>query len=552
MMGAMDRVVVAGGGTMGAGIAFVAAKAGFEVDLIEPDPAAQDRAKQRIARAAQRADEPDAPGRVNYYSTIQATTAFLAIEAVPERMDLKQQTLRAFAASLDKEALLATNTSSLSVAAIAQSVEDPSRVLGLHFFNPPELMKLVEIIYTDETSDGVLDRARSFVARLQKTAVLAADTPGFIVNRIARPYYLQAMRAYEDGVAPIEDLDRLARGAGFRMGPFELVDLIGLDVNLATSESVFERLEAERLRPLQLQRELVAQGRLGRKTQAGFYDYSGGPPVHDDELPEPSAQRNAQERIVVIGFGGLAQDLAQMLSRAFANVQIWENEETIDQIPLDSTIAIDVGDGATDRSSLLEILDSVLPPESAIFADAYATDLHAAAKRLSAPQRLLGYGILSSLERQNVVEIVDSDEVSDDTLELGQEVFESIGKRVALVEDRPGLFLGRTIGSMVNEAMYVVDDRIATADDVDLAMRLGTNYPLGPIAWGREIGGDRVRRILQRVALAEGAEFAPHRALWVLDVEEPEDAEQTAEQEGAVTGKPMSGNRHILGGLFGG
>jgi 3-hydroxybutyryl-CoA dehydrogenase len=145
------------------------------------------------------------------------------------------------------------------------------------------------------------------------------------------------------------------------------------------------------------------------------------------------------------------------------------------------------------------------------------------------PERLVGYGILGSLANQRVVEIVDAEYTSDDALELAQDLFESIGRRVALVENQPGLFLGRTIGSIVNEAVCVVQENIATADDVDLAMRLGTNYPQGPIQWGREIGGDRIVRILQRLAGAEGAAFAPHRALWVLDVQDEQPAEQTLE-----------------------
>jgi 3-hydroxybutyryl-CoA dehydrogenase len=155
---------------------------------------------------------------------------------------------------------------------------------------------------------------------------------------------------------------------------------------------------------------------------------------------------------------------------------------------------------------------------------------------------MVGFGLLGSLARQSVIEIVDAEETSDDALELAQELFESIGKRVVLVGDSPGLFLGRTIGSIVNEAVCAVQDEVATPDDIDLAMRLGTNYPLGPIAWGREIGGDRVVRILQRLAGAEGAAFAPHRALWVLDVESEQDPMDVAVAEGVVESKSGGGS----------
>ena len=190
---------------------------------------------------------------------------------MPERFDLKRDVLAALGAALSPEALIATNTSSLAVGELAAGVRNPERVVGLHFFNPPARMELVEVVCARQTGDAALDRAYDAVARMGKTAVLAADTPGFIVNRVARPYYLQALHALDRGVATIEELDALARGAGFRMGPFELMDFIGLDVNLATSESIYERTEAERFAPVDLQRRMVAEGLLGRKSGRGFY-----------------------------------------------------------------------------------------------------------------------------------------------------------------------------------------------------------------------------------------------------------------------------------------
>ena len=170
------------------------------------------------------------------------------------------------------------------------------------------------------------------------------------------------------------------------------------------------------------------------------------------------------------------------------------------------------------RSEILAELDSRLGSEAVFFVDAYATDLAACARRLRHPERLVGYGILASLEGQRTVEIVDSESVSDDALELAQELFATLGKGSILVEDVPGLFLGRTVGSIVNEAVVAVGEDVASAEDVDTAMRLGANYPIGPIAWGREIGGARVKRILGRLADAEGEAFAPHRSLWLLDL----------------------------------
>jgi 3-hydroxybutyryl-CoA dehydrogenase len=522
-----ELVLIAGGGAMGAGIAFVAAQGGYAVEVVEPDAGARERATARIARDCERAGDPSVASRIRWSHTMPASSgAIVAIEAVPEVFELKRAVFVSLAAAIGPEALLATNTSSLSVAELADAVERPERVLGLHFFNPPSAMKLVEVVRAPETSDDAIERAFDFVARVGKTAVLAADTPGFIVNRVARPYYLQAMRALDLGVATIEELDALARAAGFRMGPFELMDLIGLDVNLATSESIYERTGAARLIPNEGQRAMVARGLLGRKSGAGFYDYAAGVPERQD-LSVEQAQREVsdEESIAIVGFGGLAYELAELLEQRYVSVQRIENDELLDELSLDATIVIDVGDGTTDRGDVIAQLDSLLAPETVFFADAYATDLQACAQRLKHPDRLVGFGILGSLGGQRAVEIVDSESVSDDALALAQELFEALGKGVVLVEDVPGLFLGRTIGGIVNEAVTAIHEEVATPDDVDTAMRLGVNYPIGPVSWGREIGGKRVARILQRVAAAEGSAFAPHRSLWVLDIEEEGDDE---------------------------
>jgi 3-hydroxybutyryl-CoA dehydrogenase len=504
-----ETILIAGGGTMGAGIASVAAGAGYDVELVEPDSAA----RARIVPAE----------RVRVLDAMpQRSVATIAIEAVSESLEIKRATFSAFEAALSPGALIASNTSSLSVAEIAAVLKDQSRALGLHFFNPPSRMALVEVVAIEATADEAIDRARAFVERVGKTAVVAEDTPGFIVNRVARPFYLQAMRALDAGAGPVDDLDALARGIGFRMGPFELMDLIGLDINLATSESIYFRTGEERLEPVALQRAMVADGRLGRKSGAGFYDYATGLPVHDDAAPA-APPRNDDEHVVLLGYGGIADELFELLDQAYAHVTRVESDELLDTLPPDATILFDVGDGSSDRSPTLRTVASMLGAEAVIFADAYATDLAACARDFDQPGRLVGYGILGALENQHAVEIVDADDLSDESLELAQELFESIGRRTVLVEPRPGLFLGRVIASIVNEAVAAVEGQVASAEDVDTAMRLGTNYPIGPIAWGREIGGARLARILNRLAQDEGEAFGPHRALWVLDVEDEPD-----------------------------
>ena len=519
----MKRVAVIGAGTMGAGIALAVARGGFDVQVAEPDAATRERASARIRSDAQRLNAAEAAARVHLVASIDALEdCDLAIEAVPESLALKHQVFAALERRLP-DAVLATNTSSLSVAEIAEAVADPSRVLGLHFFNPATVMQLVEIVVTAKTAPGAAEVARAFVTAIGKTAVQAADTPGFIVNRVARPFYLQALRALAADAAPVEDLDVLARGAGFRMGPFELMDLIGLDVNLATTESVYERTDADRFQPSQLQREMVAQGKLGRKSGEGFYSYAegAGVPKFDLSAPEKPA-RSDDEAIAILGYGDLADQVAELLSQTYSNVRRIETDDRLDELGDDVTIVFDLGDGTSDRREICKALDASCDPEVIVFTDAYTTRVSALEGHVKHPERFVGYGIVGSFDGQNIVEIADAPATSDDALGLAEELFAALGKRVRLVGDGPGLFLGRTIACIVNEAVSVVQEHVADAADVDTAMRLGTNYPIGPIAWGKEIGGSRVARILTDVAGADGPGFAPARALWVLDADDAE------------------------------
>ncbi|MBV9148723.1 MAG: 3-hydroxybutyryl-CoA dehydrogenase [Candidatus Eremiobacteraeota bacterium] len=528
----MRRIAVVGAGTMGAGIALSAACAGFDVDLVEIDAALRERAGERIKRDAQKLNRSDAPARIQLRSaTAEIDEADLAIEAVTEDLALKQRVFVDLESRLHADAILATNTSSLSVIEIAGVLANPGRVIGLHFFNPPTMMKLVEVVRTDAVDDAVIDVGRALVEALGKTPVVVADTPGFIVNRVARPYYLQALRALDRGVGDISDLDALARGIGFRMGPFELMDLIGLDVNLATSESIYERTQAARLAPVARQRKMVAAGDLGRKTGNGFYRYDGNGAASREPFTAPEKPpKNEDDNILVLGFGDLAESVATLLRGTYAKVQHIETDDALDQLDPETTIAFDIGDGVSDRSADIADLEMVISNDAVILVDAYATGMRGLAARLEKPERVVGYGLLGPFERQDVIELVDSDAVDDDALALAEELFAALGKRTMLVGDLPALFLGRVIGSVVNEAVYAVQDGIASADDIDVAMRLGTNYPLGPIAWGREIGGQRVARILSQLAAAEGAEFGPARALWVLDAE-AETLEKMAEEQ---------------------
>ncbi|MFO7172722.1 MAG: 3-hydroxyacyl-CoA dehydrogenase NAD-binding domain-containing protein, partial [Bacillota bacterium] len=279
------RIAVIGAGTMGAGIAQVALQAGLSVVLHDVSAEVLRRARERIfgglAEAAARGKLREEPGvairRLTLAEDLQAAAgAEAVVEAVPEDLGLKQRVFAELDRLCPPEAILATNTSSLPVTAIARATAHPGRVVGLHFFNPVPAMRLVEVIPGAATEPGVVERAVALARALGKEPVVARDTPGFIVNRIARPFYLEALRLVAEGVATPEQVDRAMVAAGFRMGPFALIDLVGLDVNLAVSESVYQQYYGEpRFRPQLIQARMVQAGRLGRKVGAGFYAYPG-------------------------------------------------------------------------------------------------------------------------------------------------------------------------------------------------------------------------------------------------------------------------------------
>lgn len=275
-------ICICGAGTMGAGIAQVAAASGFRTILYDIHPDITDRASAKLARDLDVLVEKgkitpekraDTWRNLHFTAQLEDCLADVVIEAVVERPDVKVSLFNKLAAINGAETIFATNTSSLSVSAIAAEVVHPERVAGLHFFNPAPLMKLVEIVRGMHTSDAVINRLEELTRAFGKEPVVCKDSPGFIVNRVARPYYIESLRLAESGI-PVEDIDRLLESRGFRMGPFRLMDLIGNDVNYAVSCSVYEQLgQPERLRPSPLQREKVEAGTLGKKTGSGYYKY---------------------------------------------------------------------------------------------------------------------------------------------------------------------------------------------------------------------------------------------------------------------------------------
>lgn len=284
MSDTVNTICVIGAGTMGSGIAQTCAQNGFYTLLFDINETVLDKARVSIQKNLQylvdkskiSAGEKDTVlNRIRFISETNDCLADIIIEAIVEKPEAKVAIFNQLAELNHSEVIFASNTSSLSISDIQKNIQQPQRVVGMHFFNPAPLMKLVEVVKGNQTSDAVATTVMELCRQLNKVPVLCKDAPGFIVNRVARHYYLEAMKLVENGSATIENVDAVMEATGFKMGPFKLMDLIGMDINLAVSQSVYEAFDKEeRFRPSPLQIEKVAKGELGKKTGKGFYVYN--------------------------------------------------------------------------------------------------------------------------------------------------------------------------------------------------------------------------------------------------------------------------------------
>lgn len=279
----ISSICVIGAGTMGSGIAQVAAQSGFKTLLFDINPGMLEKAKNSIQKSLQSLVEKQKItaeeslsllARIQFVQNIRECVADVFIEAIVEKTTAKVDIFNQLAAVNSATAIFASNTSSLSISDIQQAVIHPERVVGMHFFNPAPVMKLVEVVKGQQTSDAAAQSIYDLCKQMNKVPVMCKDAPGFIVNRVARHYYLEAMKMVEEGVATFENIDTIMEASGFKMGPFKLMDLIGMDINLAVSKSIYEAFgKEERFAPSQIQIGKVEKNELGRKTGKGFYQY---------------------------------------------------------------------------------------------------------------------------------------------------------------------------------------------------------------------------------------------------------------------------------------
>ncbi|MEU9793245.1 3-hydroxyacyl-CoA dehydrogenase [Streptomyces sparsogenes] len=482
-MSAIDRgidpagtVAVVGTGTMGQGIAQVALVAGHPVRLYDAAPG---RAAQAVDGIAARLDRLVDKGRLEPAARDAAlgrltpvagpaglADAELAIEAILEDLGAKQQLFTALESVVSDRCLLATNTSSLSVTAVAGALRRPGRLLGLHFFNPAPLLPLVEVVRGFATEEAAADRAYATVAAWGKTPVRCADTPGFIVNRIARPFYAEALRVHEEGAADPATIDAVLRECGgFAMGPFELTDLIGQDVNEAVTRSVWEAMYHDpKFTPSLAQRRLVDAGLHGRKSGRGWYDYAEGAARPEPHTAEPYPPPG---KVAVHARPGPAGELPRLIEEAGITVT---REDPAADAPPGGYIALPDGTRLTLTDGSPATTGSPVP---GIRFD-LALDYRTATRIALAP----------------------ADGVSPEALASAIGLFQALGKKVSVVQDVPGMIVARTVAMLADFAMDAAARRVASPQDIDTAMRLGVNYPRGPLRWADDLGARWVRDVL--------------------------------------------------------
>jgi len=478
------RVAVVGAGAMGAGIAQVAAAAGHTVRLLDTRP---DAAAQAIAGIRAQFDKMAAKGKLSAAQAQEAgerlhvahqladlADAGLVIEAVVENLPIKHKLFADLEAVVSTHCILASNTSSISITAIGAALKYPERVAGLHFFNPAPLMALVEVVSGLATHPDVAGTLHATATAWGKTAVHARSTPGFIVNRVARPYYAEALRVLQEGGADCATLDACCREAGgFRMGPFELMDMIGHDVNFAVTNSVWRAFfNDSRFLPSLLQQDLVDAGFLGKKTGRGFYHYQSGA---DQPRPATEATQAVPLDATLYGHSPVVQVLcARLKAKGISLTQVMAAQGDTLATVGGATLRVTDGRSATRCAAETQTPNTVLID--------LALD-YAQATRLA-----IGVAAQCSPAAANAV--------------IG--LLQVAGFAVSRLQDIPGLIVMRSVAMLANEAADAVNQGVCDAAAVDTAMRLGVNYPCGPLAWADAIGLGKVSTVLSHLAQTYG------------------------------------------------
>jgi 3-hydroxybutyryl-CoA dehydrogenase len=485
---------------MGSGIAQLGCQAGARTLLFDPAADALARGAERIAAQLRRSAErgrmtPEqaeaAEGRLEAVGDLAAfADCDLVIEAAPESLELKRDLFGQIAEHVSERCVLATNTSSLLVTAIAAPLPAPERVVGMHFFNPPPVMRLLEVVAGVESSPEAIALARAAGEAMGKHVIEATDGVGFLVNRCNRPFSLEGLRLVSERVATLEQVDRVCRlGGGFRMGPFELMDLVGVDIGLDISRSFFAQSFGEpRWRPSPITVKTVAAGRYGRKSGRGYYEYAEDR-RHRPEDEAPPAAGGGDGLIVIAGETQLAMELALAADAAGWSVATPGQADGL-QAPY---LILDLTGGDE--------------PEAPLQGAPQAICLHAGSLTALDPGgSAIGFHALPPLDRSSLVELTAGPDSSASARQAAEHFFATLGKHTEWVSDAPGLVLGRIVSQVINEAAFALGEGVGSPEDIDAGMVHGLNYPRGILAWADAIGLEHVLGILDALNLEYGEE----------------------------------------------
>ena len=472
------NIGIIGAGIMGRGIAQVAAVAGLRVVLHDADPEATAGAVQFVNKMIDRAVEKGRmttaaadSSKQNIQTTTDLTTfadADLVIEAIVEKLEIKQPLFQQLEDIVSADCILATNTSSLSVTAVANAVNSQGRVAGCHFFNPVPLMKLVEVIGGVRTEQSVITRLSDFVKRIGHTPVAVADSPGFLVNHFGRGLNTEGLRILFERVAQAHEIDAVVRDCiGLRMGPFELMDLTALDVTCPVSEQIYEQFYQEpRLRPTPTLRQRYIAGILGRKVGEGFYRYEDGNKIVPPETPVPGVEAAAEFWV-----SGKVPELSEKLTSLLAEANLDNGER-----PQPDSIALvtPLGKDAT-SAAIEEGLD---------------------------PARCVAVDMLLQTDKR--ITIMGNPRTDRQVIDAARSALAGTGRTVTVIRDSTGFIAQRIVANIVNTACEIAQLGIAAPAAIDTGARLGLGYPEGPLAMGDTIGSGIIMQILENMLAASG------------------------------------------------
>lgn len=485
-------VGVVGAGAMGRGIVQLFAQAGHEVFLLDALAGAAEAARKQVASTlASLAERGKITPELAHASSarIHPVTGLgdlapcdLVIEAIVENLGVKQQLFRELESVVTEQALLASNTSSLSVTAIASACRHPARVAGYHFFNPVPLMKIVEVVRGVRTDATTVERLLALTSRTGHTAVIAQDMPGFLVNHAGRGYGPEALRVVSEGVTDTQTVDRIMReqvnfaGSGFKLGPFELLDLTGLDVSHPVMESIYRQFFDEpRFKPSAIAAQRLAGGLLGRKVGEGFYRHVDGKQVSPPDTPAPLAQAGDAPafRRVWVAPGPQQQALSELVSAL--------------GMALDDTLH-------PDEDSLALIAPLGFDATTVAVSDGLP------AERTVAIDTLFPFGFQACKRRV----LMGTPASSKKVLAQAHRLFAADGAAVSVIRDSAGFVAQRVVAMVVAVACEIAQQRIASPADIDLAVRLGLGYPVGPLTMGDQLGPATIAAVLEGMAATTG------------------------------------------------